>query len=407
MARIDPKNAREVAMLRAKHAKSRKNYLPSMRDFHGYCDSIGESPCEFPMDEEMIMFWIMDKTLRSGSAASICTWTASIAYLHEIADEVPLYKEIPKFKQFVSDVKARYGGEDDPRLPITLAMLMDYTHHLQAYGENVFNIPLDTLVKVVIMQLLWISMARPSEVLKSVGSKTKTGILYSQMQCHALKIHPKSRIQISGDAHRHAIPFQMWRCEVAAFKNQKYKKKPKYIYVGDTRCIHSLCASKRNSKSLHRCPCTFINPSRLIKVLYHRYSLRPNLHPEPNKPFFRWQSAETVTTTHLTKIIEEFRQITKIPTPDRHRYTTYSARIGGATHAGNLGIAQAKLLKYVGWSAAKLPQIQFRYQRYTSTQFANFGFEMLHGPIDKNQYRCKVQNMDYEFILDPWKNDNE
>ena len=80
----------------------------------------------------------------------------------------------------------------------------------------------------------------------------------------------------------------------------------------------------------------------------------------------------------------------------KHRYTSYSLRIGGTTLASSSGIDHAKIMKYVGWSQKKLPSMAIRYMRFKHEEMALFNYQMIHGYNPKNKIRSNTH------FYDPW-----
>ena len=61
-----------------------KNYVSSIRHWTNFCAEIDENPLGFPLNPELVMFWIADRAYAANSVASLNTWESSITWLGQI-----------------------------------------------------------------------------------------------------------------------------------------------------------------------------------------------------------------------------------------------------------------------------------------------------------------------------------
>ena len=80
------------------------------------------------------------------------------------------------------------------------------------------------------------------------------------------------------------------------------------------------------------------------------------------------------------------------------RYASYSLRIGATTTAHLKGISHPKILKYIGWSNSRLPEVAMRYIRFKPENLNKVPYEMIHGTL--NSKNSKKNNLCQ--VFDPW-----
>ncbi len=99
--------------------------------------------------------------------------------------------------------------------------------------------------------------------------------------------------------------------------------------------------------------CFYLNPYRLLCEYLKRryrsksYKLKINKNSKYHNVFV-WENGEKITTSDLSQITKEIVQIINIPNRDKHRYSSYSYRIGGTTRGVAVGINHTSILKFVG-----------------------------------------------------------
>ena len=91
-------------------------------------------------------------------------------------------------------------------------------------------------------------MSRPSELLRVISSDSKFGIIIKDIQF----------IKCPDDSSYALL-------SIRSFKNQSSRKIYKRIIIGDSRCHHIYISGTSSV-----CPCNYINPFKLLKLILYR-----------------------------------------------------------------------------------------------------------------------------------------
>ncbi len=253
MAKKDIKNRNHIVYLRNnnKVSTTKCNYVSVAKHWSNYCIEYDESPDPDPkigFDYELVMFWMSERALMLGGCASLCTWQSTLGWLCDIWKAPHSWKSVRDYQQFKKDLKLEYLEESDSRLPFELDHLIRYTIHLKCYGKYLDTISDDNLLRVLLAQLYSCIMARPSEGLPGKKSKVKFGLTWSDIK----------HIKHTNDPLNH-----YYKLTIYGFKNRKYKKSVKTVWLGNSKYGHTYMY---NSNKL--CPCKFINPYKLLRKYY-------------------------------------------------------------------------------------------------------------------------------------------
>ncbi len=314
-----------------------------------------------------------------------------LLWLHEVADIDPVFNTNGEYQRFKLAAIKRFDTPSDKRLPLQLHHLIRYTLSLDCVINRYNTVPLDSLLKVLIIQMYFFTMSRPCELLLSPHSETKRGIKFKHLTF--FKPNPSN-------PSTHFV-----RIQVVSHKSMKSLNDSKLLYVGHSYCPQTLQTNKS-------CPCKLLNPLRLLNVYLRRrqklvailqkgkrkHALRLSLE----NSVFVWSSGKVVTSAYLSKIVKEVVAANSQYILEPKRYAAYSARIGGTTRASQVGIAHGLILKYVGWSDSKLPDISMRYIRPTALCLSNMIRNIIHGPPHCNPNTTNRIFLQSHVVFDPW-----
>ncbi len=367
-------------------------YISSLRNWVFFCVTIKEDPFALPTKPDLALFWLADRVHQSGNTNSIKQSQSMLLWLHEAAGIDPYFHTDNEYLKFKLSATKRFDKPSDSRLPLTIDHIIRYSLHYKCVIKYYNTIPLDDLLKVLIIQMYFCTMSRPSELLLSKYSLTKKGIKFKHLAF--LKPDPSK-------PHRNFA-----RIQIVSHKSMKSLKDSKLLYLGYSYCSDVYKTNKS-------CPCKIINPLRLLNVyLRRRKTLLASLPKGPqknnlllssNNNIFVWNSGKIVTTTDYTKIIKNLVSINSKCIVEPKRYACYSSRIGGTTRASQVGIAHGRILKYVGWSDSKLPDVSMRYIRPDAINLSHFVLDLIHGPSHNNELIIKNrQFLQTGVVFDPW-----
>ena len=340
-------------------------------------------PFSFPFDTDTVQFWIASRAEKAGSISSIRTWISSLLWIGDTCKDPSKWRDTPIFRNFTESLQKQFEQPSDPRLPFKLKHIKTYTISLLETYPDYESIPLNILLKIAISQLYFFTASRPCELIYTPSNKTKQG----------LKIrHCKFK-------QTDSINDNYYHLKIVSYKNQRYKRVHKNLYVGNSRCDKTYC------------DCTKLNPAQWLRLyLKKRETISKQLAENgysdlsrklstkiPNNILLVWKNGKPFITSDLREMVQEITTINEIEQPER--YKSYSLRIGATTQAHLQKISHAKILKYIGWANSRLPSIEMRYIRYEIDQLKTMPFEMIHGPSDlKNN--ISFENIPYCF--DPW-----
>ncbi len=347
-----------------------------------YCITIRENPLRLPCDTELATFFLADRVHHTGSIGSIKNWSAMLNWIHELAGVKKNYKKSENFKNFKIALAIEYPNKSDPRLPFKIEHILQFTKHHNVNLLTLDITPINTLLKVLLVQAYFFTMSRPCELILSLYSDTKKGI----------KIGCLKRDRNNNPSYFAGL--------IIDHKTINKKRDPKYVYLTDTRCNKILQGSTQN------CMCFYLNPYRILcaylKRRFRSKSLRIKLDKfSKYKNVFVWEDGNIVTTTDLSNITKELVKIINIPIRDQHRYSSYSYRIGGTTRGVAVGINHTNILKFVGWSDSFLGDSSITYIRPSTETLVLIPFQMIHG-IGNQITQQTHEYMNQGLVFDPW-----
>ena len=353
-----------------------------------------------PFDAETIQFWICDRIQSIGTIKSFHNWTSMLQWIAEVAQKPSPWKTHPSYTHFVRAIHKQYGETSDERLYLKYHHILQYTQKMGVTPSKYKSVSLNKLLKVLLIQLYFLSGSRPNELLKYDTKKSTNGLKLKDLKYYKLS-----------DPHKNYHSFT-----ITTLKNQRTQNTFKTFEIAQTHCT-----------KWKKCPlkCIYINPSKLLYIyLWRRQkiakqiataikenSLYPNeathlkkasqnLPLKPNNYAFIWRNGKITTTVDLAHTIDELVKILKLEEP--HRYTAYSLRIGCTTRAQAVGIDHPKILKYIGWADSRLPHVSFRYMRYNKEELREMAFEIIHGPIQKSDFTKLKIDLNNNIVYDPW-----
>ena len=363
-------------------------YLAPIRRFIAFCTRYNYSIFNVPYDPKLMQYWVASECRRVNNAASLTSWESAIKYFslcitNKSNDQ--WYKH-PQYRTFRRRIRFRYQLPPTEKLPFTLQHLVNYTRARNVTPETYWTAPYDDIVEITWLQLLFTTLSRPCELLKSPGNATKRGLRYSDFR------------------YRRPGKARYWRLMVLHYKNQRARRVPKELTISDTRCSHG-----KRSNGTH-CNCYYINPYHLFYVLLKRREQlyrRPNLsrrqlrnlNTTADDHIFVRSTGEIMTTRNTNDVIRDMARTLGVLEPEK--YSEYSLRVGGATHCTAAGIPDGLMYRYVGWDPSRLPDSGRRYVRPPLELRLRFPYFLLHGFVNEFNKQHPVTVVPGLFH-DPW-----
>ncbi len=353
---------------------TKTHYISALRQFVIYCESIRVYPFEMPIPTETVMYFIADRIDSMKSNSSIKNWTGMLGWLHKVYGAVPIYKNDNDCSAYIAALDKQYGSSPDTRLPFTLDHIYNYILSLGVSVQTRETCNLDNLLKAVVILVYFITMCRPCELVLSKWGNRHKGISFFDIS--KLTVNNKKVVDVTVKQH----------------KSMRRKKDPKHTFITNTFCGSLTCK------------CNILNPYKLFSAYVIR---RIKLQKLKNKKvmtaenIFVWTSGHRVNTTDITKLVKEIVNTNNIPLNERHRYTSYSLKIGGATQACAMGIDHIMLLKFVGWSDSFLKDSSMSYIRPKIELLVQVPFQMIHGTPNTNISKFE-EFMNKGLVFDPW-----
>lgn len=339
-----------------------------------------------PLDPKVVSYWIADRVRTLKSTASLRIWISMLKWLSELCGSNPSFQDDPFYQTLIAHIRKQYSTQSDDRLPFKLSDI-HYFCAERSRGSIEF-LSMDRILELLIIQLYFFTMSRPSELLfpNNICKKNeKKGLIFDDL---------------TWDLEEVTI-------RVRDFKNAEHRNFNKFIPIQSTKCTN------------RHCKCQILNPYRLLQLYIERrgqlwYSIQQRKrrilergeHNMSTKEYQIWKNqlknlglskedklfvdskGRIIRVHHLTKIVQQMKKALKYT----GNYTSYSFRIGGSSHAANVEINQVKIMRYVGWSTSQLPMAAMRYIRFSKDELKLVPFEMVHKPL-----RC-----DPNILFDPW-----
>ena len=308
---------------------------------------------------------------RLKSANSIRSWEAAVTWLGQCLAQInnESWKKNIEYISTRTSLIAQFGKPTKELLPFTLQHIITYTKNRNVTPDKYWTCAYDDLLDITWLQLLFITMSRPCEILNKPGDNTKNGLTFNDWK------------------YRNPPGAHYFQLSVLHYKNQKSRLTPKELTLSSTSC---------GSDS---CNCRYINPYYLFYVLISRrrkLSKLPslnqkqltNLQTKRHNHLFVRRCGTIMTTTNTKPIIKHM--ISTIQVLEPHKYSEYSIRVGGATHCTAAGIPDALMYRYVGWDPRQLPDSAKKYIRPPLELRLKTPFFMLHGFTDSFGKHHKV-----------------
>ncbi len=299
LAQRDPTNAKNInnTLALKRTYETKDHYIGSFRQFVFYCViTIREYPFDFPIDHDVVMFWLADRVACMGNIKSIGRWISMLLWLHEIYGIHPTFANNLDYIAYRIALNKQYAIAVDPRLPFTLPMIVNYTKSLGVSVQTRATVPLDNLLKALQAQAHFLTMARSGEIdTPSKKNSIRKGLIF------------KDFVPQSG----HGMKYIM--ASIINHKTRNTTMKPKKMYFTDTSC-----------NNINNCVCNFINPYKLASAYVQRRKMVQNLFNSTK--VFVWSTGKPFKVCHLTKIAHDIAIVNDVPQDEIARYTAYSFR---------------------------------------------------------------------------------
>ena len=356
------------------------HYMSSLRRLIGFLIEVGDHPMAVPFDPEVMMYWIASESLRHNSVQSLTTWEAAARwYGLMLGVENDHWRQNPRYKQFRAGIKKNMWRPPVQQLPITIEFILAFARIHKLHVDNLYNVPFDLLARFTVLLWFFFTMSRPSEVLRHTQRGTDYGLELGDIRLVCL---------IRGDAKAYEVT-------VDRFKNMTTKQSVKKIYIRDPACGDPKC---------DKCP--YLNLVRCFNIYRHRRkrlwrqalpgTRRDRLDTtNPKNAAFVLHSGQILTASKMQATVHDVVRAVGITTTAR--YSNYSCRIGGTTHAARTHICHSKILQYVGWAIQKLPDMAHRYTTYPPQALQWMAHDMIHGIGTPNGRHSQFLD-----VFDPW-----
>lgn len=358
-----------------------RGYVTSVRRFLTFCIKYKVDATTPPYDPTFMCYWLSHEVKSYGNAQSLRNWEAAVSWLGLCVAQIDntSWFRNTEYRQTRRTLIFRYKLPPQEKMPFTLKHLVLYTKYRKITPLTYWTAPFDDLLEILWLQMLFLTLSRPCELLRRPGDETKMGLKWGDFK---YKNH-----------HAHYFLLKVWH-----FKNQKARREPKDLTLSNTSCGSTSC------------DCWLINPYKIFYVLLKRRQelasrqhltkrQRKHLPTSKDNYIFVRQSGHELTTKNTKIIIEDMARVTKVLEP--HKYTEYSLRVGGATHCAAAGIPDALMYRYVGWDPTRLPDSARRYQRPTLEMRLQFPHAMLHGFTNEFGHHHQLLPTPGLFF-DPW-----
>ncbi len=400
---------------------TKSGYIGALRNWRRYVLNLqieGMNPFDFPVNAELLTYWICSTVNMTGSTSCIKRYRASLRWVAECCNESTEFTKDSFLSQNMTTLKKLYDTAPDPRLPFTIQQIINYTKLMGVSKYTMNFVDIKKLYKVMIVQLYFVLGTRPNELLRPAVCGLSNGVDLKDLEW------------ITSD-NKYISKFdQRVTITILFFKNQKYRSVPKYVYLGNSECAnYGSCNSK----------CAYLNPFFLLATYLKRRKLcykekideyntlklkietnsfskkkltkfrkeleklkqySSNLSLKPNSPLFVWPKTGKVTvTTDLNKIVNEM--VLLLHPQDSDYYKPYSLRIGCSTRLCKIKMSFAQILKYIGWATTNLPHVAMRYMRFSPQELAQVARQLVHG-ADK-----QALIIDELPLFDPWNTSDD
>ena len=358
-------------------------YVTYVRRFSSFCIKFKYNIMTVPYPAPFMMYWLGHEVRHYRNAQSMRSWESAIKWLGSCLGDQGVnawYRE-SRYQALRKRIIREYVVPPCEKFPFLMRHLAAYTRYKAVISGNYMTVPYDALLEVLWLQLLFMTMSRPCELLNRPCDKHKLGLRYRDCQ----------HVTIYGQ--------RFFRISVWHYKNQRARRVPKELTISPSTC--------------HRdnCMCRIINPyALLVAILKRRKRMQPFLWSASQKKalaikpdallFIRFSGME-MKTTNTAPIIADMARVSRVLEPQF--YSEYSLRVGGATHCSAAGIPDALMYRYVGWDPSKLPDVAKRYQRPPLEMRLQMQNYMLHGFVDHNGRHNDVRLIP-GMIHDPWAN---
>ena len=361
-------------------------YVSSLRHLWKFAYFNDVDITDLPVDPLFWQFWIAERAGDDGNIKSLRTWTATIAWLYELAKAQPTYQNDRGYRLFIQQIQRQCGERRTKRLPFQIQHLINYAKAMGVVQGNYMKCEFDALLKVTAAVVTEFTMSRPSELFKSSSDYNDGGIMMKHLTVMFQQYKQQGRMY--------------WKIKVRKFKNQKFRRTPKIIPI----------ASANHDCKDKDCACHGLNPLKLLRAYLlrrhkryqklsaqKRHSEAQPFANEPDNPFFIKENGKEFTTTNLGKVAKEIAAVNELA--ETSRYTAYSFRIGGTTVASYQRIDKAQILQYVQWSENRLPDASHHYTQFDQERLAITARMMLHG---NTRFSWSRSNKNINKVYNPW-----
>ena len=372
---------------KAKTAGTLRNYVSYARNWVKYCISIGCHPAQFPLDPTLVLMWIGNLAKNKPTVVSIGSWISALTWWSEcLGAGSDNWKQDLAFRSFKRQLIRQKGAGNDVRLPFSLQDIINYTIYKRVVPGNFFKVSYDALDDVMVLQLMFVTMSRPSELINAPYSKDCNGLL-----CKDIKFIRQG-------------PTKHFKIAILHYKNQEFKGVAKTIY---------LASSKMNCSDRH-CRCRVFNPFQLLYLYIKRRTAlinsvadkhwRRDISFAPHNKFFLKRDGREITTSSARRIIRELVEVNQLLEPNL--YKEYSVRMGGATHCSLQAIPHEIIQAYVIWSRNQMQCASTGYIRPRPELLLKLSSMMIHGFVTEAGQRL-TNDKPAGYVYNPWAKNNK
>ena len=363
-----------------------RNYLSYARNWVKFAIFMERNPAAFPLDPELVLYWVAELARKRPTVTSLGSWISALTWFSEcLGFGSDNWKTDVTFRGFRRQLIKQRGKARDLRLPFSLQELITYTMRKKVVPGNYMTVPFDALADVMLVQLMFVTMSRPSELINAPHSLDCNGLL-----CRDIQYIRQGRVK-------------HFKISILHYKNQEFDGVPKTIYLASSK-LH--CSDRE-------CRCRIFDPHRLLYIYIKRrvelfqqkaHLFARDISFKPSNKFFLKRDGRELTTNSARRIIREMVEVNQLLEP--HRYKEYSVRMGGATHSSLQAIPHEIIQAYVIWSRNQMQCASIGYIRPKPELLLQLSSMMIHGFVTEAGVRL-TRTRSPGYVYNPWAKNNQ
>ena len=301
------------------------------------------------LDPLLIVYYCLNR-IKYNNVKSLATDTAAIVWFCEQINTSTDWRNSQTFKSTLIKIHKLFFLPPDKAEPIFPSMVLNWLISLNINIHNAFKMPLDLLVKILIIQIISITGMRLMELLRYNKKGSTNGIRFGNIKIiryNKQNSNIASKLDIANYIRLNIDPGQ--------YKNAKSRLQPKEYIIGDT--YHNV-----------------YNPYYYFVIYSKRmrkYMYDNNIAIDNNSKFFRDSKFNEIKYNHVSNWMKAVLIANGINyNIDNKKFTIHGFRSGIATWLRAMGVPMEQICHYVGWSDKFLRSAAYGYFRFSNKQKA-------------------------------------